>query len=525
MENNGLVLAKLIDTLYQIYHSTLSEDFVVVGASMGGLVSRFGLAWMEQNNKPHHTRLFISFDSPQNGANIPLGIQHMINNFTQNGILTLSAKIRNSSHYSNAAKQLLIHHTDTESESTQAHPFRQQWINNVAAVGDYPKQCRIVSIINGNKNGILKNITPNPQEIPPITEKDEYLDFGIKRKLALGCNLNICYKLHVQSYAQSANGRFKTHQFTLNSFVPLIQLFAPTLPFIATTKYNVPENNNSYDVAPGSRLRMNPFAKFESGKTHNWINFIGVLAGGIASPTLVFNKNNVKFINFIPTISSIAYTYPNNETRNLYKNFTNVNLTRCAGTTPFDTVYAYGTDMLHVDIDRNIAAAFRSEVYFNKTRAVCQGDCPEYITKNENILTSPTYLNAAKAINLNPNFKVDNGKIFKAEIGCNNSVLILTKPIILPPTSLSICNIEWDVPNNEITCGVGFTNFKAFVKFLDFNTYAEFSTNGFTWFRANISDNGYNINLNANPGQPQLFFARDKNNPSLVISGNLYHCN
>jgi hypothetical protein len=113
VENNGLVLAKLLETLYAQHHNSMIEDFVVVGASMGGLVSRFGLAWMEANNIPHHTRLFISFDSPQDGAQIPLGLQQTVDKLTQTGIISLSAQKKNMLHQSNAAKQLLLHHSST----------------------------------------------------------------------------------------------------------------------------------------------------------------------------------------------------------------------------------------------------------------------------------------------------------------------------------------------------------------------------------------------------------------------------
>ncbi len=49
----------------------------VVGPSMGGQISRIGLAEMERDKEDHCTSLYVSFDSPHQGANIPLGIQAM----------------------------------------------------------------------------------------------------------------------------------------------------------------------------------------------------------------------------------------------------------------------------------------------------------------------------------------------------------------------------------------------------------------------------------------------------------------
>jgi hypothetical protein len=94
----------------------------------------------------------------------------------------------------------------------------------------------------------------------------------------------------------------------------------------------------------------------------------------------------------------------------------------------------------------------------------------------------------------------------------------------LPINLLSICPFEWDQAKNEVNCFQFYTNFKAFVRYLPLGDYAEFSTNGSTWFRANIGDKGYSININANPGQVQVFYARPHSNPSNVLQGFLAHC-
>lgn len=53
---------------------------IVVGPSMGGQVAKFALAKMEyeertQGGPSHCTKMYVSFDSPHKGANIPIGIQ------------------------------------------------------------------------------------------------------------------------------------------------------------------------------------------------------------------------------------------------------------------------------------------------------------------------------------------------------------------------------------------------------------------------------------------------------------------
>ncbi|GAB3562514.1 hypothetical protein GCM10027578_04820 [Spirosoma luteolum] len=72
IEANALSVAKLMQELYSRYGSTMQEDFVLIGPSMGSLVAQYALAWMEKQGMPHHTRLFASFDGVHQGANVPL---------------------------------------------------------------------------------------------------------------------------------------------------------------------------------------------------------------------------------------------------------------------------------------------------------------------------------------------------------------------------------------------------------------------------------------------------------------------
>jgi pimeloyl-ACP methyl ester carboxylesterase len=80
IEKNGLLVAELIQEVQaQIDPST---SLALVGASMGGLCSRYALSYLESHGIPHRVRTWISFDSPQAGADIPLGLQHWINFFS-----------------------------------------------------------------------------------------------------------------------------------------------------------------------------------------------------------------------------------------------------------------------------------------------------------------------------------------------------------------------------------------------------------------------------------------------------------
>ena len=52
-----------------------AEDNVVLGMSMGGLVARMALREMELQGQDHETRLYISHDTPHQGANVPVAAQ------------------------------------------------------------------------------------------------------------------------------------------------------------------------------------------------------------------------------------------------------------------------------------------------------------------------------------------------------------------------------------------------------------------------------------------------------------------
>jgi hypothetical protein len=56
----------------------IRQQNVVMGLSMGGLVARYALAEMTKNNVNTETRLVLTHDSPHRGANVPLGLQYLI---------------------------------------------------------------------------------------------------------------------------------------------------------------------------------------------------------------------------------------------------------------------------------------------------------------------------------------------------------------------------------------------------------------------------------------------------------------
>src|SRR5262245_16019456 len=145
--------AYLIVELLQQLRATVGPQtsMALAGASMGGLLGRYALAYMETHGLPHSVRTFISFDGPQLGADIPLGIQHWIRFFSGQSadaaaLLTLLDK-------PGARQMLVYHYTQPAGATGQADPLRATFLSDLAAAGDWPTQPRLVAIANGSGSG------------------------------------------------------------------------------------------------------------------------------------------------------------------------------------------------------------------------------------------------------------------------------------------------------------------------------------------------------------------------------------
>jgi len=159
VQRNGYVVIKLIEEINQELSDNGSyEELVVVGASMGGLVTRYALTRMEQMYKDHNTRLWISLDSPQEGANIPIGLQHFVNEFAS---ISSDVEEQKEVYFDDnpAAKQMLI---DYYGEGTQnvSHNWRKNLLMNKFDWLGFPEQSRNIAIANGSLNGTTIN-TPS----------------------------------------------------------------------------------------------------------------------------------------------------------------------------------------------------------------------------------------------------------------------------------------------------------------------------------------------------------------------------
>jgi len=169
IQRNAMVLVELINEMND--QKVGDAELVVLGPSMGGLIARYALAYMEQNSLDPETRLYISFDAPHRGANIPISLQYLINylarEFNNVEALAIVESVLNSP----AAKEMLydhyLSHLQAGSDFLQdpnkllpdgAPNFRDAFQTELDALG-FPQSVRNVAMVNGSSEGTT---TGNP---------------------------------------------------------------------------------------------------------------------------------------------------------------------------------------------------------------------------------------------------------------------------------------------------------------------------------------------------------------------------
>jgi len=180
LERIMLTVAKAIQWVNsELVANGSQEKLVVASASMGGVTTRYALKMMELNQCCHNTRLWISFDAPQRGANIPVGIQYMVEHAAETSrnwkglswplswidkLMELGMDLNVPSVEglydlvlnSPAARTMLIQHIDPA--ATTHHVQFYAMLDDLG----YPEYCRKISLINGSEQGV-KHQLDDPQ--------------------------------------------------------------------------------------------------------------------------------------------------------------------------------------------------------------------------------------------------------------------------------------------------------------------------------------------------------------------------
>lgn len=171
IERNAMVCVEAIRLINSLLQESGSlEQIIIIGPSMGGQVTHYALSYIEKNINEntnygkHNCRLWVSFDSPQQGANISIGAQAFMYFFGIKGNNLSAKKAWQELLNCPAAQQMLIYHFNTAvphldtfniSPSIKNSFFLQHY-DTMNTMG-YPHDLRKISVIDGSINGVSNN--------------------------------------------------------------------------------------------------------------------------------------------------------------------------------------------------------------------------------------------------------------------------------------------------------------------------------------------------------------------------------
>ena len=165
IQRNAFAFVKVIQMVNERMQQagTYDNQIIVIGPSMGGLITRYGLRYMEQHRIWHNVKVWISFDSPQRGANVPLGLQHWVRFFADEGDSEDAQRALDALN-SPAAQQMLIYHYTSTYTGEFPNPAYRDFYTEINRMG-FPEKLRRVAIINGSGYGNGQPYGPGDQLI------------------------------------------------------------------------------------------------------------------------------------------------------------------------------------------------------------------------------------------------------------------------------------------------------------------------------------------------------------------------
>ncbi|MFI9245306.1 hypothetical protein ACIGXF_22605 [Streptomyces sp. NPDC053086] len=136
---------------------------IVGGVSMGGMITRYALAEMEAHSMDHQTETYLSWDTPHNGAWIPLVLQQMAYFFESFPTGNPDAPKQADLIRSPAAQQLLwawVEDAKYSGAVATSSELRKQFLAELQEYGQFPVRPRKLGVSNGMGNGTGRDLPP-----------------------------------------------------------------------------------------------------------------------------------------------------------------------------------------------------------------------------------------------------------------------------------------------------------------------------------------------------------------------------
>lgn len=346
---NGRTIASFIQKVnIELQSNGSAEKLVVVGPSMGGQITRYALAYLEKNNIPTNTRLWLSMDSPHQGATIPLAIQGDL--YWMGDILGKEdAKTKYQGILqSKAAKQMLLTIAGAGNNFyNYEHDayMKELKSNGVFGSNGYPKLDGIkkIAITNGSITG-MKNVSPGEKFY-------EVAAFAKVRFLGVKVDNKPVFRINNWFMPEKKNTSTLIQNY---SYEPK-----------NTTNWNLTNNlfQGSLDAVPGGNFNSaddTKHAVYDELKKTNAFTFplsgswylVPILWTGEHLKVEQRLPNNIDTLiipqSFIPTHSALDTSGFSDWYQPI-----NTNLV-CSGQTPFDSYYGEATNMEHITFTDNM---------------------------------------------------------------------------------------------------------------------------------------------------------------------------
>lgn len=301
IQNNAQVLKDIIEDVNQTKIG--NNPIIVIGTSMGGLVARWALREMEVQSTPHNVNLLICYDTPHQGANIPIGLtqlywetpldvfENLVKNALPKNLYEMYMALPSPS-----PRQLLMHWGgQTNVGVGNKHPDFVTFRNALTALGNggYPATCRNVAMINGSMDASDQSI---------------FTDFNYGDRIMAGW---------IPGFTRNTMFDIRTNSINAGTYVTRLAIFQVPPKFPTFLLKNIPLNiSTNDDFVPGGRQSI-------ENRVFPWLS----------TATFAFS--------FVPTFSSIDYLGATDiQEQRLQLNATAVNaVTGPNRQTPFAAIY------------------------------------------------------------------------------------------------------------------------------------------------------------------------------------------
>lgn len=342
IERNAMALVKLISLLnIRLQQTGSTEKIVIVGPSMGGLISRYALSYMEKNGLNHNCRLWISFDSPHHGANIPIGAQYWLEYYKRVAKKKEAGDALDKQIGSVAAKQMLIHHWLAQSLTPAGAPvFRQQFIQNLESNGStgssgFPQTLRKVALVNGSGSGVLQGTA--------CTKVLNMKGFSRNWLRAIPLIGPFIREVATESniyFSSDYGGVCKVFDGWYSKLIVNNRHYEEK--YVQTTS-----NTRSYDIVPGGYYNTMEYIKSQA-----------TISDAVSYTQF---SNVVNNHSFIATVSGLALKNPGPNSRDWSENLSTRNLV-CSGETPFNAYFTPVYNEEHVLLTSANVTWVKSEI-------------------------------------------------------------------------------------------------------------------------------------------------------------------